>query len=205
MTPSDSLNSPLNQRDELGRTPLVSAIMLSDEKFITMLEAGADPNQYSTVSYHGQFDTCWAARHQACENLNLVAITPVHAAIIRGREDFLKAAMSAGGSPDLPALGTTYSPDKNDSFYSFINHHKRKYGDSDAFIEIEPLDSHQEWLENIFRPYCHNLKLPFTHDINEWIRFMIRLCEDRSLANSYPEYIIHITSVDILQVLSTNT
>jgi hypothetical protein len=202
MTHANSPNSPLNQQDALGRTPLVTAIMASDEKFITMLRTGADPNRYSTVSFHGQFDMEWAVRQQACQNLNLIAITPLHAALIRGRADFIEAALSSGGNPDLPALGANSPPNENDGFFWFINHFKRKYGGMDSLIKIEPLDSNQEWLEQIFRSYCHNPQLPFTHNINDWISFATRLCEYPSLADSYPAHITHITSPAIIQALT---
>lgn len=198
MTHPDQFNLSSNSRDLYGRTPTVAAIMEDDERFMGMLQMGADPNLYSTVSFHGRFDMEWAVRMQACQNVNLIAITPLHAALIRGRTDFIDSAVSFGGNMTLPALGAV-SPGNNEIFRT-INNLKRKH-QGNAYIEIEPMDSSDLWLESVFPSYSDQLKIPRVSNITGWIRFLVRLCEDPSLACYYSRDIIQVTADELSQSL----
>lgn len=198
MTQPDQFNSSSNTRDLYGRTPTVAAIMDDEEKFMKLLQTGADPNLYSTVSYHGRFDMDWAVRMQAHQNLHLVAITPLHAAIIRGRKDLIDAAMSFGGNLTLPALGAA-SPGNNELFQT-IDNFKRKH-QGNAYIEIESIDSTDLWLESVFPSYPVHSKNPRVSNITDWICFLVRLCEDPSLAGSYSTDITQVTADELSQSL----
>ena len=135
---------------------------------------------------------------QTRQNVNLIAITPLHAALIRGRTDFIDAAVSFGGNLTLPALGAA-SPGNNE-ICQMIDNLKRKH-QGNASIETEPMDSTDLWLESVFPSYSDQLKISSVSKITDWIRFLVRLCKDPSLACSYARDITQVPADELSQSL----
>ncbi len=186
-------SSSWNARNNAGHTPLIIHIANESALIPFLLSAGASPNEYTTPCSSCAFD-------RVVFDTDIIAHTPIHAAIDSGDVILLENLLAAGGTLELPAFRINPNPT--------IESCQRL---RDILNEFQPVDlplwKRDFWLTSLeesreeYRIFedLDSSPSPWSPSLSssEITLLSHYLAEDPSRAAQHPDFIIPITCLEL--------